>query len=104
MLVSMRTTSAGGRASRSTRNLVEQVMLRAARSVWVLAPNRLVILKDARPCPRALNEGADGLARLSSRYRRGDRDLNDEEYRRRAAGIAKGFAAAYRLANQAGSP
>ena len=51
-----------------------------------------------------LNEGADALARLASRYRRGDRDLTDEEYRRRAAGIAKGFAAAYRRVNQVGEP
>ncbi|GAA2435946.1 hypothetical protein GCM10009856_53610 [Mycolicibacterium llatzerense] len=51
-----------------------------------------------------LNEGADALARLASRYRRGDRDLNDDEYRRRAAGIAKGFAAAYRRVNQVGEP
>lgn len=51
-----------------------------------------------------LNEGADALARLASRYRRGDRDLTEDEYRCRASGIAKGFAAAYRRANRAGSP
>lgn len=51
-----------------------------------------------------LNEGADALARLASRYRRGDRDLNDDEYRRRASGIAKGFAAAYRRADQLREP
>ncbi|GCB01822.1 RNase H family protein [Mycolicibacterium sp. NCC-Tsukiji] len=53
-------------------------------------------------CGEPLNEGADALARLASRYRRGDRDLTDDEYRRRAAGIAKGFAAAYRRVNQVG--
>ncbi|WP_293017710.1 ribonuclease H family protein [Mycolicibacterium sp.] len=55
-------------------------------------------------CGEPLNEGADALARLASRYRRGDRDLNDDEYSRRAAGIAKGFAAAYRRADQSGKP
>ena len=53
-------------------------------------------------CGEPLNEGADALARLASRYRRGDRDLNDDEYRCRAAGIAKGFAAGYRRDNQVG--
>lgn len=53
-------------------------------------------------CGEPLNEGADALARLASRYRRGDRDLTEAEYRRRAAGIAKGFAAAYRRDNQVG--
>ncbi|OBG56573.1 hypothetical protein A5669_15725 [Mycolicibacterium fortuitum] len=45
-----------------------------------------------------LNEGADALARLSSRYRRGDSDLDDAEYRRRAAGIAQAFAAEFHRA------
>jgi ribonuclease HI len=53
-------------------------------------------------CGEPLNEGADALARLASRYRRGDRDLTEAEYRRRAAGIAKGFASAYRRVNQVG--
>lgn len=43
-----------------------------------------------------LNEGADTLARLASRYRRGDRDLSVDEYGRRAQGIADGFAAEFR--------
>lgn len=44
-----------------------------------------------------LNEGADALARLASRHRRGDHDLrDDDEYRRRAAGIAEGFASEFR--------
>jgi len=51
-------------------------------------------------CGEPLNEGADALARLGSRFRRGDRDLDGDEYRRRAAGIAKGFAAEYRRINQ----
>ncbi|WP_208301271.1 ribonuclease H family protein [Mycobacterium sp. DL440] len=45
-----------------------------------------------------LNEGADALARLGSRYRRGDADLDDDEYHRRAAGIAQAFAAEFRRA------
>lgn len=48
-------------------------------------------------CGEPLNEGADALARLASRHRRGDHDLrDDDEYRRRAAGIADGFAAEFR--------
>lgn len=43
-----------------------------------------------------LNEGADALARLGSRFRRGDPDLDEEECDRRAAGIAKAFAAEFR--------
>lgn len=43
-----------------------------------------------------LNEGADALARLGSRYRRGDADLDDDEYCRRASGIAQAFAAEFR--------
>ena len=51
-------------------------------------------------CGEPLNEGADALARLGSRFRRGDRDLDEDEYRRRAAGIAKSFAAEYRRISQ----
>lgn len=47
-------------------------------------------------CGEPLNEGADALARLASRYQRGDRDVRGDECRRRAAGIADGFAAEYR--------
>lgn len=47
-------------------------------------------------CGEPLNEGADALARLASRYRRGDHDLPFEEYRRRAAGIADGFGSEFR--------
>ena len=43
-----------------------------------------------------LNEGADALARLASRHRRGDHGLTVDEYRRRAAGIANGFASEFR--------
>lgn len=42
-----------------------------------------------------LNEGADALARLASRHRRGDGDVQGDEYARRAAGIAEAFAAEY---------
>jgi len=38
-----------------------------------------------------LNEGADALARLASRYVRGDNDLDEDEFNRRAAGLATGF-------------
>jgi ribonuclease HI len=44
-------------------------------------------------CGDLLNEGADALARLASRYARGDSGLTPEEYDRRAAGIAESFAA-----------
>ena len=52
-------------------------------------------------CGHSLNEGADTLARLSSRYRRGDRDLDEQEYHRRAAGIARAFAAEFRRCGRA---
>ncbi|MEH3135962.1 MAG: ribonuclease H [Mycolicibacterium neoaurum] len=42
-----------------------------------------------------LNEGADALARLASRHRRGDYDVQGDEYARRAAGIAEAFATEY---------
>jgi ribonuclease HI len=42
-----------------------------------------------------LNEGADALARLASRYVRGDNDLTEDEYARRAAGLATGFSAEF---------
>jgi len=48
-----------------------------------------------------LNEGADALARLGSRYRRGDHGMDVDEYRRRAAGIAEAFAGEYRRVNAA---
>lgn len=47
-------------------------------------------------CGEPLNEGADALARMASRYRRGDKDLTFDEYRRRAAGVAEGFASEFR--------
>lgn len=47
-------------------------------------------------CGEPLNEGADALARLASRHQRGDQDLHFDEYRRRAAGIAEGFASEFR--------
>lgn len=42
-----------------------------------------------------LNEGADALARLASRRVRGHSGLNAAEYRKRAEGLAEGFAAAF---------
>jgi ribonuclease HI len=39
-----------------------------------------------------LNEGADALARLASRYARGDSGLSAADYRARAAGLAGAFA------------
>ena len=42
-----------------------------------------------------LNEGADALARLASRYVRGDDDLTEDEFNRRAAGLATGFSAEF---------
>ena len=41
-----------------------------------------------------LNEGADALAKLARRYRLPGSGLTPSEYRRRAAGLADGFAAA----------
>ncbi len=79
--------------SGSDRNLIAmQRRIHAAR-------NRIALRWVHGHCGEPLNEGADALARLASRYRRGDRDLNEDEYRRRAAGIAKSFAAAYRRIN-----
>ena len=46
-------------------------------------------------CGDPLNEGADALARLASRYARGDDDLTPKEYDRRAAGLAASFAAEF---------
>lgn len=42
-----------------------------------------------------LNEGADALARLASRYVRGNSGLDDAEYHRRAADLAAAFAAEF---------
>ena len=41
------------------------------------------------------NEGADALAKLARRYRLPGSGLTPSEYRRRAAGLADGFAAAF---------
>lgn len=43
-----------------------------------------------------LNEGADALARLASRFAKGGSDLSPSEYRERAKSLAKGFARAFR--------
>lgn len=58
--------------------------------------NRVDVRWGRGHCGEPLNEGADALARLASRHRRGDQDLSFDEYRRRAAGIADGFAAEFR--------
>lgn len=42
-------------------------------------------------CGEPLNEGADALARLASRYASSDSNLSSDEYQRRAAGIAEAF-------------
>ena len=42
-----------------------------------------------------LNEGADALARLASRYATGTSELTNAEYHRRAADLAKAFAAEF---------
>ena len=42
-----------------------------------------------------LNEGADALSRLASRYAAGGSGLTGDEYRHRAAGIAEAFATEY---------
>jgi len=47
-----------------------------------------------------LNEGADALARLASRYAIGNSGLSPDEYRDRASGIAAGCAAAFRQDRQ----
>lgn len=84
-----------------------------SKSVWNLAAiQRRVYADRTRITLRwvhghtgePLNEGADALARLASRYRRGDQDLNEDEYRRRAAGIAEGFAAEFRRVHQVAEP
>lgn len=49
-----------------------------------------------------LNEGADALARLASRFVKGNSELTADSYRERAAGIAEAFAAHFREA-QAGT-
>ncbi|OBI04210.1 hypothetical protein A5715_05705 [Mycolicibacter heraklionensis] len=49
-----------------------------------------------------LNEGADALARLASRYAAGAQDLTAAEYRRRAAGLATAFAEEFRRTQRAG--
>lgn len=46
-------------------------------------------------CGDPLNEGADALARLASRYVRGDSGLTESDYTRRAAGLAEGFSSEF---------
>ena len=49
-----------------------------------------------------LNEGADALARLASRYVKGDSMLSPAEYRERARGLADAFAADFRRQQSCG--
>ncbi|WP_307786926.1 RNase H family protein [Mycolicibacterium mengxianglii] len=46
-----------------------------------------------------LNEGADALARLASRYAKGETGLSRAEYRQRAAGVAEAFSQAFQEAS-----
>ncbi|OBB84652.1 ribonuclease HI [Mycolicibacterium peregrinum] len=70
--------------------------LHAARRRIYVERNRIELRWVPGHSGDPLNEGADALARLGSRYRRGDADLDDDEYRRRGAGIAEAFAAEFR--------
>ncbi|UHJ57080.1 ribonuclease H [Mycolicibacterium fortuitum] len=70
--------------------------LHAARRRIYVERNRIELRWVPGHSGDPLNEGADALARLGSRYRRGDADLDDDEYHRRAAGIAQAFAAEFR--------
>ncbi|MBU9763547.1 ribonuclease H [Mycobacterium sp. TNTM28] len=70
--------------------------LNAARRRIYLERDRIEVRWVPGHRGEPLNEGADALARLGSRYRRGDLDLDDSEYHRRAAGIAQSFAAEFR--------
>ena len=49
-----------------------------------------------------LNEGADALARLASRFARRDSELTGAQYRERAVGIAESFSSEFR--RQHGAP
>ena len=66
--------------------------LSAMREAIHCSRDRLSIRWIKGHCGDPLNEGADALARLASRYARGDRDLTEDEYTNRAAGLAAGFA------------
>ncbi len=57
--------------------------------------NRFEIRWVRSHCGEPLNEGADALARLASRYERGGSGLSHPEYRQRAASLAEAFAAAF---------
>lgn len=68
----------------------------------VAARHQIYTARDRLSCRWAkghrgepLNEGADALARLASRYVRGDSGLTDSDYRHRAAGLAQGFSEAF---------
>jgi len=76
----------------------------------VVAQRRLRLNKsrlDIRWTPshqgEPLNEGADALARLASRYVKGDSGLSAAEYRQRAGGVAEAFAAEFQRSEGAGA-
>lgn len=58
--------------------------------------NRLDIRWTRSHQGEPLNEGADALARLASRYVKGDSELSLAQYRERAQGLAGAFAADFR--------
>lgn len=58
--------------------------------------DRLTIRRVQAHRGEPLNEGADALARLASRYAMGDSGLSNSQYCDRAKGLAQGFAKAFR--------
>ncbi|MFO7163541.1 MAG: RNase H family protein [Mycolicibacterium hassiacum] len=79
------------------------VVRRNGRTPGLVAAQRMIHAERDRIHPvwvkahtgEPLNEGADALARLASRFARGDSGLSGDEYRRRAADLATTFAAAF---------
>lgn len=63
--------------------------------------NRFEIRWVRSHCGQPLNEGADALARLASRYERGGSGLSHPEYRQRASSLAEAFANAFCAASVA---
>ena len=61
--------------------------------------DRLTILRVQAHHGEPLNEGADALARLASRYAMGGSGLSNSQYCERAKGLAQGFAKAFRQAH-----
>jgi len=64
---------------------------------WIHANRERLDIRWTRSHQGApLNEGADALARLASRYIKDDSELSADEYRRRAEGLATAFAQYFR--------